>query len=880
MILSYELFTGHCMRSIRTTKFAVAALTGLALYSTASFGAVLAELNLRIESQPLGSALQEFAKQSGIQVIFFSKITDGFQAPAVQGHYTVDAAIKRLLDDSKLTYRLVNANTIEIQAASSETEISARTTKPSDADGREGKSSSSGGFRGAPAPAGEAAVMASVGKPEGRQSSGLLEEVVVTAQKRKERLEDVPASVSAISGDRLEALQVNTLSDMASYIPGMAVEEGGSPGYRTIVLRGLNTSYNTNTTGPTVATYVDDLPIGASNAGGRSAQFGIDLQPYDIEQVEVLKGPQGTLYGANTLAGLVKYRLREPNLTEPGALAGADVEQIDGSSGLGSGVHASLSLPIVTDSLAVRISGFKKYVAGWIDNIGINLNGANSASEYGGTASLLWKPADRLAVHATVLAQDLNAANQTEVSIDPATLKPLYGPSVVNTNFPEPDWNKLRSYSLSFDWDLGFATLTSASGYSEFENTMTEDLTAYGGLCQPDPAAGIPGCPDYPHANALADYIQYDYVHKFVQEVRLQSPAQQRLQWMLGGFYTRENSFETEYFPAYTPAHVLLPPRNDIIDTLSSGVYKEAAVFANVTYRLLDGLDVTVGDRYSRYSGPPGYADTSGTLGTGPSINPPVPNTGVSVWMADVQYHLTADASTYARVATGYQPGSSYVPLPGESGIVKPSKTTNYEVGLKGLFDERRLQLDAAVFYIDWDDIQIAEVNAQNFGYPGNGGKATSSGAELGTTYQLSKKLRLNATLAYTNAHLVEDAPGAGGEAGDQLPESPFWTGSLTADFNQPMSNDYSLLLGGGYRYRDMVNNQFAGTGKPYPMGPMNIVDLYVGVRHADLTARLYATNIFDNQSYLGLLFISQSQFVRYVPVQPRTVGFSLDYQF
>src|SRR6185503_6919374 len=105
----------------------------------------------------------------------------------------------------------------------------------------------------------------------------------------------------------------------------------------------------------------------------------------------------------------------------------------------------------------------------------------------------------------------------------------------------------------------GLASLTSASGYSTFRNQMTEDLTAYGPLCLPNPAVGIPGYPDYPHADALADYVQTDYVHKFVQEIRLQSAAVQRLQWMLGGYYTRENSFESEYFPAFTPAHVMLP---------------------------------------------------------------------------------------------------------------------------------------------------------------------------------------------------------------------------------------------------------------------------------------------------------------------------------
>src|ERR1700722_8460902 len=205
-----------------------------------------------------------------------------------------------------------------------------------------------------------------------------IEEIVVTAQNRPEKLIDVPTSISAIGGDRLESLQINTLADLASFVPGMSVQELGAPGAREIILRGLNTSYNNATTASTVATYIDDLPVGSSTAAGRGGQYGADLQPYDIERIEVLKGPQGTLYGANTLGGLVKYVSRQPDLNQFEARAGTDVAHVNDAGGADWGVRAAVNLPIVPDELAVRISGFKKHDAGYINNIGIGVEDANA----------------------------------------------------------------------------------------------------------------------------------------------------------------------------------------------------------------------------------------------------------------------------------------------------------------------------------------------------------------------------------------------------------------------------------------------------------------------------------------------------------------------
>jgi outer membrane receptor protein involved in Fe transport len=186
-----------------------------------------------------------------------------------------------------------------------------------------------------------------------------------------------------------------------------------------------------------------------------------------------------------------------------------------------------------------------------------------------------------------------------------------------------------------------------------------------------------------------------------------------------------------------------------------------------------------------------------------------------------------------------------------------------------------------AVFYIDWNDIQLQTQNPQGLEYTGNAGRATSSGFELTTAYVVTEGLRLGATLDSTNAYLTQNAPTVGGLAGNQLPENARWSASATADYSTPITaHGTLLLLGGAYRYKDKVNNQLAGTGDPEAIGPQNVVDLYAGLRFTHLTLRLYGKNVFNDHAYTGMLFLTNPAQPSFVPVQPVTVGISADYHF
>jgi iron complex outermembrane recepter protein len=713
-------------------------------------------------------------------------------------------------------------------------------------------------------------------------SGDSLQEVIVTAEKRSEKLLDVPSSVTVMSSEQLLNLQVTSLSDLANYVPGLSIVSGGVPGWRNITIRGISSA---GANAAVVGTYIDDLPFGASSQYGRGVYLGIDLNPADIEQIEVLKGPQGTLYGGNTEGGLIKYVLRQPDLEKLDVRVGGESSHIDNSGGLSGSARASVSLPVVDGHLAVLFSGSYVHNAGFIDNIGIGVNGSNQWSESAGRTAILWKLNDSFSVHATVLTQDVSQDDATAETVDPTTTQPVYGRLVTSTNFRQPIGQVTRDYSLGFDWNMGFATLTNSSAWETLHSTSSEDYSSYGFFCPP--TSSYQGCPTYPYPDALALFALEDNMSKFVEEVRLTSPDSQRFQWLLGGYYTKEHPQEIENFPTYTAAGVPLPPVDNLLYNNSRYEFQESAAFANITYKFNDRFDIGGGDRLSILSqnACPGTY-TGGLFPGGIQYNActSLPSSTVTTWMANARYHIDQDQMLYTRVATGYRPGSGCPTcgIPGLTpGIVQPDRTTNYEVGYKAQLFDRRLQLDMSVFYIDWKHIQLTLESARGTFYPGNGGDATSAGFELAADYRILEGLELHLSASRTDAHLTSDEPGIDAVAGDRLPDSPLWSGALILDYQRPIDAGKSLLVGGTYQYRDNIYTGFgSGNAARAPIGTQNLAGAYAGISIHSLVVKLYGTNIFNNWSYTGGTGSAPNSGPQYIPVQPRTVGVSADYKW
>jgi len=703
-------------------------------------------------------------------------------------------------------------------------------------------------------------------------------DIVVTAQKRAERLTEVPLAMSVVGSEQLANRGATSLADIVSYVPGVAITNGGAPGVNSVIIRGLATSSSSSFNAPLVVTYIDDQPTGASAGGfggARGGAYTLDLMPYDVDKVEILRGPQGTLYGANAMGGILKYSLKRPNLNEFEARMGGDLAHVASAGGLDWGLRAAVNVPLVKGRLALRLSGYNRETAGYVDNIGINRKNSNSTRTIGGRASLLFVPTERLDIEASVLLQQIRSDDNASITLDGQTGRPAYGRYIRSTKYAETYGQDAETYALRINWDLDFATLTSSTSYSRMKYDQMLDLS------------GIAYVPSVP--TALIPYRFVNRLKKVTQESRLTSDGTGNFSWMVGGFFTHESPSEFNDFRAFSTYDVPLAAPNNILllgtTPGSRNKYTEWGAFTNGTYRFSDAFDIGAGIRYgeNRTKGcDPGFIGIYGNGGTYACQSRPWD--GVTTWMVNARYHFQKDAMVYARVATGYRPGGGCDtcgnPLLGVPATYEPDRLTNYELGIKGLFFDRRLQFELSAFYIDWTDIQLRVTNAQGFSYAGNGDTARSQGVELNAAYTVSRDLKVGGFVTYTDAKLTADARGVGGKDGDRLPGSAPWTGGLTVDYGRRIGADTKLIGGVAYRYKDAVNGQLAGTGQPYRMGEHSIVDVYGGVEFGKTVARIYVKNLLNERAYTGLAFLTDRSRPLFAAVQPFTVGLSIDQAF
>ena len=384
----------------------------------------------------------------------------------------------------------------------------------------------------------------------------VLGEVVVTAQKRTQALADIPMSVSVLAGDALERQQADNFQDMAALVPGLSLNSN-TPGITRVTMRGINTGGVASTVG----VYINDVPFGSSSGLANAAVLSGDFDTFDMARVEVLRGPQGTLYGASSLGGVIKYVTNAPSTDGFEGRFQASAEDLSGGD-MGYAVTGMLNMP-VSDSVALRASGFFRSDGGYTESIGNNpiqalqdpsvtitstrvekeLNGSESG---GGRISALFKPSDDFSLDLTVYLQNIKSDNANAYEVDPVTLKPIYGGRVASRYQEEPTDIDYRVYSATLDWDFGGVSLESVTSYSEFSENLELDIASFdvGGLGAPTAqfftfAYSTLGTTDRLLSSILPQTTATD---KFTQEFRLLSPDSDRFEWLLGAYYTSEDS--------------------------------------------------------------------------------------------------------------------------------------------------------------------------------------------------------------------------------------------------------------------------------------------------------------------------------------------------
>jgi outer membrane receptor protein involved in Fe transport len=659
------------------------------------------------------------------------------------------------------------------------------------------------------------------GVPAAVAQDAAVEELVVTAQKRAENIQDVPIAMTAFSTKKLEELQVNDFTDYAKFLPSVAYQST-APGYSNVYMRGVASGGDGNHSGslPSVGTYLDEAPI--TTIGG-----ALDVHIYDVARVEALAGPQGTLYGASSQAGTLRIITNQPELGEFSGRYDLSATAIDhGAPGyVAEGV---VNIP-VSENAAVRLVAFAEEVGGYIDNVpgtrtyptsGVTIDNDGLADEdyntkktYGGRAALRIDLNDSWTVKPTVMAQDTKYKGIFGYD-------PTVGDLQVMHFKPEGGHDRWYQAALAVEGKVANFDLVYAGAYMERKINTESDYTDYSFFYDTLFGSGAYITDDL---GVPVDPTQYilgkDKFTKETHEVRLSSPQDKRVRVVGGLFYQKHT-------------HDIL--QNYRIDAIGSSIAvtgwpgtlwltdqyredKDTAAFGEVAFDATDKLTITGGVRafkaqnslkgFFGFSG--GYSSRTGEaacfgptiVGSGPCTNldAAVKETG-ETYKLNVTYDFDDDRMVYATYSTGFRPGGvnrrASLP-PYKSDFIK-----NYELGWKTLWADKTLRFNGAVYYETWDDFQFSILGANSFTEIRNAGQARIYGVETDVTWQPVQGLTLNAAAAYTDAQLTENYCGFLDAQGNAVtncasPEAPKGTAlPVTPKLKANATARYEFVLG------------------------------------------------------------------------------------
>ncbi|PHR56116.1 MAG: hypothetical protein COA43_14400 [Robiginitomaculum sp.] len=696
------------------------------------------------------------------------------------------------------------------------------------------------------------------------------DEIIVTATRREERIHDVPGTVSAITGDLLSDLKAKSLVDFAAFTPGISFQ-ASSPTTNKVVIRGITTGGNQLNSA--IGLYLDDVPIGSSTPFGAGA-LAINVGLFDLQRVEALSGPQGTLFGANALGGTLRYITETPNLD--GFSGQVEVEGNYTDNGeTGGALRASMNIPL-SEKLALRVVGMAQNDPGFIDDPSHNRENLGDSRMLLGRAALLYEATPDFSIELKGFAERLKSNGYAVSMRDPVTHQPIEGDYDQSFASLQPSEAELYLGSAVINWDLHRADLTSITAYQRNRLQGTTDFgVVYSAIL--GAALGPAGVNPYILATDAT-------TKRFTQEVRLASAGDGALEWVAGGFYSNEETTQVVAIKNNADA-------NGFLFGLPIGQFdlpstaEDFSLFGNATLRLSPKFDVTVGARQT-------WSDqVFSSSGIGLIVNPVAPTTAimgtgtskesVQTYLFNVRYRPTSATTLYTRVASGYRPGGPNL----QTGTGTANQTFssdnlwNYEVGLKqSLAGKGYINLSA--YHIDWTNIQQVR-NIGGVNQLVNAGDAKVNGAEVSLSYRLLPHLNVLATGSYTDAKLSTAAPILGlNNPGARLPLSPKFSFALATSYDFEVSDTIDGTLNVSLRNVGNRNSGYEGSNVAflYELDSYNTVDATMSLRSkTGWEISPYIKNVFNVRGEVSASTVT-NQFLpaAAVPVtlsQPRTVG-------
>ncbi|SMF67735.1 TonB-dependent receptor [Allosphingosinicella indica] len=715
-------------------------------------------------------------------------------------------------------------------------------------------------------------------------------DIIVTATRREEKLQDVPLSITAFDQEELNKLGIVGYEGIAQNTPGIVVNRP-TQNFNNFTARGINTNGYSAGLQSAVAIYIDELPI---SANGNSTILDPNL--YDVERVEFLRGPQGTLFGSSSLAGAMRILNKNPNLNNFEASALVDFG-LTGSDSLRQRYNGMINVPLIDDQLGFRAVGYYRNEDGWVNNIGTGIEDSNSLEAYGGRAILLMKPSDRLTIRLLTSYEKSNPA-------DSALTNPALGKYVRRSDRPDLFQGELTNYNVTVNYDFDFAELISSTTLSNYDASFYVDLAGTFGQLIP----------------FALDAFGYDDL--FVQESRLVSKTDGPLEWVAGFFYyskRRTVDFDYRSSVEFLQARGLTGLPDEYYQRFNSYAdQKEIAGFGELTYRFSDDFWVTGGIRYGNttvqaFTREGGYNSNYLAAALGGFSNIPLTVTPIAAeigrkveddrisWKASVSWRPSPDITTYATVATGFRPPvvnarAGLVSALDPTDIVIPDgaksdKLINYEVGVKGRWLGGDLTANIAAYYIDWSDIQVqANRVSDTIQFATNIGGAESYGVEFEFMARPVQGLSLILNGSVNETNINDLTPGeaaiSGAVLGGRL-ASPRFQGSGTIRYDFPVSATSNAYASVNVSHAGSFPNQFPNVpGRPTQVSPTygftdawTNVNLYAGVNVGDLDLTAYVENVLNDSS---ITYIHPEAFLdsRFARLRPRTVGIRAGYRF